>query len=47
MSDGSLCVTRRLALRAMAGALAVLALPEVEAAQPTAAQVSAGIFAAY
>jgi hypothetical protein len=38
MSDSSLRVTRRRTLQAMAGALAVLALPEVEAAQPAAAQ---------
>src|SRR5258707_14520710 len=38
MSGGSHSVTRRLTLQAIAGALAVLALPEVEAAQPTAAQ---------
>jgi len=37
MSDSSIRVTRRRTLQAMAGALAVLALPEVEAA-PTAAQ---------
>src|SRR6202030_3489133 len=38
MSDSSLRVTRRRTLQAMAGALAVLALPEVEAAQSAAAQ---------
>ena len=38
MSDSSLRVTRRRTLQAMAGAMAVLALPGVEAAQPTAAQ---------
>jgi membrane dipeptidase len=37
MSDSSIRVTRRRTLQAMAGALAVLALPEVQAA-PTAAQ---------
>ena len=37
MSDSSIRVTRRRTLQAMAGALAVFALPEVEAA-PTAAQ---------
>jgi membrane dipeptidase len=38
MSDSSLRVTRRRTLQAMAGAMAVLALPGVEAAQPAAAQ---------
>jgi membrane dipeptidase len=38
MSDSSLRVTRRHTLQAMAGALAVLALPEVQAVQTTAAQ---------
>jgi len=37
MSDSSHRVTRRRTLQAMAGALAVLALPEAEGAQPTAA----------
>jgi membrane dipeptidase len=38
MSDSSLRVTRRRTLQAMAGAMAVLALPGVEAARPAAAQ---------
>ncbi len=38
MSDSSLRVTRRGTLQAIVGALAVLALPEVDAAQSTAAQ---------
>jgi membrane dipeptidase len=36
MSDSTLCVTRRRTLQAMAAALAVLALPEGQAAQTTA-----------
>jgi membrane dipeptidase len=36
MSDSSLAITRRRTLQAMAGALAVLALPEARAAQATA-----------
>jgi membrane dipeptidase len=38
MSDSSLRLSRRRTLQAMAGALAVLALPQAEAAQVTAAQ---------
>jgi len=36
MSDSSLAITRRRTLQVMAGALAVLALPEVRAAQAAA-----------
>ena len=38
MSDPALRLTRRRTLQAMAGALAVLALPEAQAAQSAAAQ---------